>query len=218
MTAPTKTAKTRTRRTQEERSAETQRKLLDATIECLVELGYTATTTTEIAKRAGVSRGAQMHHFPTKADLVAAAVEHLSSRIGEDLQREAARLPANGDRISAAVDLLWSRFSAPLFPAYFELAAAARTDPDLRRNLVALEKRVRGAIDRRCHEIFGESVAAGPGYETAVDLTILLMQGMALDRSLTPAGARGRRREEKRLLETWKRVMPAILTGLVVPG
>jgi len=208
----------KTRRTQEERSAETQRKLLDATIECLIELGYTATTTTEIAKRAGVSRGAQMHHFPTKADLVAAAVEHLANMIGEDLQREAAKLPANGDRISAAVDLLWSRFSAPLFPAYFELAAAARTDPELRRSLLSLEKRVRSAIDRRCREIFGEAVTEGPGYATAVDLTIRLMQGMALDRSLSQASQRARKREEALLLATWKRVMPAVLSGRAVPG
>src|SRR5437899_5969622 len=100
----------RVRRTQEERSAATRAKLLDATIACLVDLEYSATTTTVIAERAGVSRGAQLHHFPTKADLVAAAVAHLSHRIGEELQDEAARLPVGKDRPAAAVDLLWSTF------------------------------------------------------------------------------------------------------------
>ncbi len=51
---------------QEERSAETRRRLLDATVACLFERGYAGTTTTELARRAGVSRGAQMHHFPKK--------------------------------------------------------------------------------------------------------------------------------------------------------
>src|SRR5215470_16496508 len=63
------------RRTQAERSAATQARLLDAALQCLVELGYAGTTTTVVAERAGVSRGAQLHHFPTRAALVAAAVE-----------------------------------------------------------------------------------------------------------------------------------------------
>ena len=70
----------RRRRTQEERSAETRTRLLDAAIECLLKLGYAGTTTTEIATRAKVSRGAQLHHYPTKQELLTAAVEHLFER------------------------------------------------------------------------------------------------------------------------------------------
>src|SRR5579863_6792507 len=74
---------------QDARSNETQLRLLDATIACLHERGYANTTTTEIANRAGVSRGAQLHHFPHKNDLVVRALDHLFSlRIAE--MREAA--------------------------------------------------------------------------------------------------------------------------------
>src|SRR5947208_12675209 len=118
------------RQTNEERSAQTRAKVLDATVDCLIELGYAGTTTTLIAERAGVSRGAQLHHFPTKAELVAAAVAHLSHRIGEELQEEAAQLPVGKDRPAAAVDLLWSTFSTPLFTAWLELTVAARTDEE----------------------------------------------------------------------------------------
>ena len=55
-----------------------RQRLLDATVECLVEHGWSGTSTTLVSERAGVSRGAQLHHFPTKNDLVLAAVEHLS--------------------------------------------------------------------------------------------------------------------------------------------
>jgi AcrR family transcriptional regulator len=65
------------RRTQEERRSRTQARLLEATMECLVDLGWSGTSTTEVARRAGVSRGAQQHHYPTKMVLVAAALEHL---------------------------------------------------------------------------------------------------------------------------------------------
>src|SRR6185369_6387055 len=70
----------RERRTQAERSATTRARLLDATIACLHDLGYAGTSTPEIARRAGLSRGAQLHHFPTKAELVTSAVEHLFLR------------------------------------------------------------------------------------------------------------------------------------------
>src|SRR5882672_9007518 len=83
------------RRTQEERSATTRALLLDATLECLTELGYARTTTTEIAERGGVSRGAQLHHFPTKAELVTEAVEHLFERRNEESREPFARLPVN---------------------------------------------------------------------------------------------------------------------------
>ena len=62
-------------------------RLLEATVDCLVEHGWSGTTTTLVSRRAGVSRGAQLHHFPTKNDLVVAAVEHLSELRGEELRR-----------------------------------------------------------------------------------------------------------------------------------
>src|SRR5229473_7754051 len=87
------------RRTQEERSASTRARLLDATISCLSELGYARTTTTEIAERAGVSRGAQLHHFPTKAELVTTAVEHLFEKRTEEFRRAFESLPESADRV-----------------------------------------------------------------------------------------------------------------------
>src|SRR5205823_12845827 len=81
------------RRAQAERRAETRGRLLDATLECLAELGYAGTTATEVVRRAGLSRGAQVHHFPTKAELVVAAVEHLFQRRHEEFRQAFADLP-----------------------------------------------------------------------------------------------------------------------------
>ena len=83
---------TRTRRTQGERSAETRARLLDATVESLIEAGYAHTTTTAVCARAGLSRGAQLHHFPTKSELVIAAVAHLTRRRAKEVREEAQRL------------------------------------------------------------------------------------------------------------------------------
>src|SRR2546421_7716476 len=121
----------RERRTQAERTAATRAKLLDAAVACLVDLGYARTTTTVVAERAGVSRGAQLHHFPTKQELLAAALEHLYDRRREGFRKAFADVPADVDRVEAAIDLLWSTFSGNAFPAWLEMQVAARTDPQL---------------------------------------------------------------------------------------
>src|SRR3954470_22602673 len=113
------------------RSLATRAALLDAAIECLVERGYSSTTTIEIARRAGVSRGAQLHHFPTKAALLTAAVQHLLVRRMEQFRGALAHFDRDADVFDAAIDLLWSMFEGPAFTVWIELWIAARTDPEL---------------------------------------------------------------------------------------
>jgi len=204
---------TKRRETNEARSARTRGKVLDATVECLLELGYAGTTTTLISERAGVSRGAQLHHFPTKAELVAAAVEHLAKRLGEDLQEQAAALPADGDRVTAAIDLLWSRFSTPLFPAWLELWVAARTDPELAASIQPLEERLKAGIEKQSRAMFAAPDHDSADYEVIAQLTFYLMQGLALDRVLTHENPRRRARREASAITGWKRAVAALLDG-----
>src|ERR1700730_8680540 len=115
------------RRTQEERSSRMRGRLLDATVDCLARLGYAGTTTTEIAKRARVSRGAQLHHYPRKEDLVIASVEHVFRLRLEEFGKAFANIPPETDRRPIAVELLWSMFQGPIFHAWLELVVASRT-------------------------------------------------------------------------------------------
>src|SRR5256885_2531900 len=168
----------RARQTNEERSAQTRTKVLDATIDCLIELGYAGTTTTLISERAGVSRGAQLHHFPTKAELVAAAVEHLANRMGADLRRDAAKLKDREVPVAQVIDALWARYQSPLFAAWLELSVAARTDAHLRDALGPVDRRVRTAMSERGLGVFGERMADdGVGLGM---LTYYVLQGIAL--------------------------------------
>ena len=117
---------------QGERTRAMRRRLLEATVDCLVELGWAGTTTTVVSERAGVSRGAQLHHFPSKQDLVVAAVEHLSQRRRDEMTAAAADLPAK-DRTRAVLEAVAHQFVSPVFFAALELWVAARTDAELRR-------------------------------------------------------------------------------------
>lgn len=169
------------RRTQAERRATTRVQLLDATIDCLFDLGYAGTTTTEIAERAGVSRGAQLHHFPTRIELVTTAVEHLFQRRRSEFMEAIARLPAGPGRVAAAIELLWSMVSGPTFYAWLELAVAARTDRELAPSIAALTERFSEEITRSFRELFPPPAAAGPFYEVAPRFVFALMDGLALN-------------------------------------
>src|SRR5271154_6111756 len=125
----------RIRRTQQERSAAMRLRLLDAAVDCLYEVGYSRTTTIEVAARAGVSRGAQLHHFPTKKRLVTIAVRHLLAKRVEEFREAFATLPEGADRYTAVIDILWEKTSNRAFYAWLELVVAARTAPSLRKTV-----------------------------------------------------------------------------------
>ncbi len=123
-----------------------RKRLLDATVDCLVRYGYTGTTTTRVTELAGVTRGAQVHHFPTRADLVAAAVRHLAARRAELAFEKIDAVRRAPDPIDAALDLMWEIHQGSLQYATVEMWVAARTDPELREQLAAVEPEARAAL------------------------------------------------------------------------
>ncbi|MGV9678029.1 TetR/AcrR family transcriptional regulator [Nocardia sp. NPDC003482] len=142
----TRSASRPQRRTQEQRSSEMRVRLLDATIDCLVEYGYAGTTTPRVAERAGVTRGAQVHHFGSKNDLVVAAISHLAQRRTEAAIQELGRVNAGDDPLGAALDFLWELHQGPLFIAAMELWVAGRADPVLAAALEKVEPFVNNAV------------------------------------------------------------------------
>jgi AcrR family transcriptional regulator len=193
-----------TRVPQQERSRATQARLLEATVECLIEHGWSGTTTTVVAARAGVSRGAQLHHYPTA--LVTAAVAHLAERRAVELRTEADALPAGPRRLDRVVDLLGAAFTGPLFVAALELWVAARTDPELRDALVPLETR----LGREMHQLTVELLGVDerrPGVREAVQATLDLLRGLGVANLLSDDSPR-----RTALLNTWKRQLTILLT------
>lgn len=179
-------------RTQEERTRAMRQRLLEATVECLVERGWSGTSTTLVSQRAGVSRGAQLHHFPTKNDLVLAAVEHLSEVRGDELRRAAERLPRGKRRTRAVLDMLAEHFTSPVFAAALELWVAARTDPELHAAVAPLEQRVGRDTHRIAVEALGVDESRARVREL-VQATLDLVRGLGLAATLTDDTARRRR-------------------------
>ncbi|MDD9933361.1 MAG: TetR/AcrR family transcriptional regulator [Myxococcales bacterium] len=204
------------RRTQEMRSAETRAKILDATLECLIEQGYSATSTPEVCRRAGVSRGALLHHFPTKAELVVHAVSHLAALRATDTRPSVEAVSGAGDPLDAVFETVWNAFfEGPLFHAALELWVAARCDSELHAALYPVDQ-VMGKAIRRAYEAVAPGVVGVGGgdaetkkrYEDLVTLTLHLLRGMALQKILKDDDE-----NRRRLFELWKTMAREYLTS-----
>lgn len=205
-------------RTQQQRRDETRRALLDAAVESLIEVGFARTTTLEVQRRANVSRGALLHHFPSKAELLVAAIAHLAEMRAVELKQLSAELPADhiaasprmapgaGARTEAVLGLLWQCFSGTFFQVAMELRTAARTDPELRPVLASAERVLRDGIVAQARTLFGKEVAEHPGLERALDLTLQLMIGAAMSAVL-----HGGDRRLDDLIDDWKALFPTVL-------
>lgn len=171
------------RRTQAERSAATRKVLLDATIKCLFEHGYGATTTIMVAKEAGVSRGAMLHQFPSKADLMAFVVE-------ADFEEEVglyAQLLADftdpRERLVQYPEATWQILSRPSGVAVLEILQGSRSDTALREKLAPVQAR----IDSRARELLQEEFPAGVRLPT-LNMVVGLARGLSIMQFLKPEG------------------------------
>ncbi|HET9622486.1 MAG TPA: TetR/AcrR family transcriptional regulator [Kofleriaceae bacterium] len=193
-------------RTQQQRREETRRALLDAAVESLIEVGFARTTTLEVQRRAGVSRGALLHHFPSKAELLVAAVDHLAEMRAKEMKAFASQLPPESDdRTHVVLDLLWQCFSGTFFKVSMELRTAARTDPELRRVLTAAEVALRDRIVAQSRTLFGKPIADHPNLPRALDLTLQLMIGAAMTAVLHDSP------HLDGLIADWKALFPLVL-------
>jgi AcrR family transcriptional regulator len=167
-------------------------KLLDATIQSLLDTGYAATTTRRVAELAGVSQGAQSHHFPRRVDLVAAAVERLADRRIEELRELADEFPEDrAQRLRALLDVLWADFSSDLFVVYVKLWVAAADDDELYERMVPVERRIARATVELAISLAGDLTGL-PGWERQMLLALTVIRGLALTELFEPRGIRRR--------------------------
>lgn len=166
---------------QQTKSENTRTAILEAALDCFYELGYGNTTTEKVAKRAGVSRGAMLHHFPARLDLVRAAVVYLNQKRLQEF--EAQELSINEDaahtRISEGIDAFWLQLHSPLFTIFHELQVAARTDDDLREIMTVSKVE----LDQQWSEVSASvfpDLALSDEFVTANMLTSFLLEGMAM--------------------------------------
>ncbi len=166
-----------------------RRRILDATVQCLQDFGYVGTTTVRVVELAGVTRGALAHHFASKADMVAAAVGHIAASRTPDLFTKLQKAQETDDPIDAGLDLLWSAHQGPIFIAVVELWVAARTDPDLQRQVAMLEQATTAMIVELAKALFGAE-AGRPAVRHAIYTAMDAVRGILLTRIASPQSSR----------------------------
>ena len=169
------------RRTQEERSTETRAALLQATVSAIHDLGYAAVTTAIISERAGLSRGAFLYHFHTKAELMAAVVKMVFD--DEMAQYQKIVQSPEMDHLSQWPRILWSVLSRPSGIAVLEILQAARSDPDLARMVGPTQKGAEeGALNKLREEYGGDEATA----RSVMRLMVWAIRGLTLSDMILP--------------------------------
>ncbi|MEQ0558253.1 TetR/AcrR family transcriptional regulator [Amycolatopsis sp. NEAU-NG30] len=166
--------------TRREQREQTRERLLDGAMMALVEHGYAGTTTQRIQERVGVSRGALLHHFGSKAELFAAAVHHIADLRIENI-RAVANLAGDGpDALRKIAFAIHEALSGPAFQAAMELWTASRTDHELRAALLPAERR----LGRALREVFDQAARIDDPQTARVEFESLLamLRGLELVR------------------------------------
>lgn len=194
------------REPQQDRSRATRRRLLEAAVQCLAQVGWSGSTVAVVAERAGVTRGAAQHHFPTREDLFTAAVEYMAAERLQAVRAAADRLPPDGaGRTEAIVSMLVELYTGPLFRAALHLWVAAATEEPLRTRITALENRVGREAHRAAVEFLGADESAA-GVRETVQATLDMARGLGLADLLTDDSAR-----RAGVVHQWSRILDAAL-------
>ncbi len=154
-------------------------RVLAATIDCLVERGYANSSTRHIARRAGVTVGAVQHHFDSKAELMAAALQRLGEGMADDFLADAPRDGTPEERIAVLLDRLWTVHRGRLFDAGLELSVASRTDPELRAAMNAVSRAFAVRIAEGMLQTLPDLVARRE-FAEAVMIGLATLRGLAL--------------------------------------
>ncbi|WP_042938665.1 TetR/AcrR family transcriptional regulator [Rhodococcus sp. AW25M09] len=193
------------REPKQDRSRVTRQRLLEATIDSLAEQGWGATTVGVVAERAGVSRGATQHHFPTREDLITGALEYMFDIRMDHARREAQDIAPGPGRTKLVVERLVEYYTGPMFKAALQVWTAASADPELRDRIVPLEER----FGRRAHQMAVENLGVDdndPVTHRLVQATLDLARGLGLADVLTDDA---RRRAE--VVRSWADVLDVSL-------
>jgi AcrR family transcriptional regulator len=196
------------RRTQAERRAVTRKALLDATLDVLVEVGYSSLTTSQVVARAGVTRGAQAHYFATKADLVVQALRHLTDRlVDEMISMPTKSVTGEREQYELLLNRLWEINAGLASTALIELWVASRTDVELREHLTRFQREVQRSMNHA-------AVAVAPEFVLRADAHDLLVTALATIRGLWLTRAIANDRQIRR---QWPAAREQLLRG-AFPG
>lgn len=176
-----------------------------AAIDSLAQIGWAGSTVGVIAERAGVSRGATQHHFPTRENLITAALDYSAEVRIAEIRAEAAKIPDGPGRTRAVIEILVGVYTGPVFKAALQVWAVAASEPQLREQIIPLEAKIAREAHQVALELLGVDEAT-PGIRETVQGILDLARGLGLADVLTDDA-----RRRRRVVEHWSRVLDRAL-------
>lgn len=180
-------------------------RILDAAVQSLIEQGAARTTTLEVQRKAEVSRGALLHHFPTHAELLSATVIDLVRRNEQSVFELLDKLQSAPDAVERAIRALALMMAQPPFMAELELWALARTDEGLREALLKVERDARKESERVLRALFAP-VSDRPGHDAVIAMTTDFLRGFVLSGVLRRNPVR-----RQQMISNWVRATQILL-------
>jgi AcrR family transcriptional regulator len=200
-------------RTQEQRTAETRARLIAATLDVLLAKGYAATTTVDIAARAGLTRGALSHHFAGKDELVVEAFDRHLTLVTGEIRVDAALVRQGNLSLDDFIDRVWTIMSGRFFMLTLEEVTAARHNEALRLQLAARTRVFHGELDGIWRHFFADTGLNELEIEVMLNATLCLLRGMGVQTVLRDDPVYYRR-----LLRFWKAVLREQIAAAPRPG
>lgn len=181
----------------QDRSRVTRQRLLESAVHCLAEYGWSAATVSVIADDAGISRGALQHHFPTREELVVAALEYMFQERTARVERLTAPTGDGAERVHTVVVTLIDMFNGDLFRAALQAWTAAAADEQVREVIAPLERRFARSVHALAVQHLGVD-DEDPHVRTLIQATLDLARGLALADLLSDDSKR-----RERIVDTW---------------
>lgn len=201
------------RRTQAERSGDTRRRILDAAVQLLGERGYAGLRTADVAAAAGVSKGAQTHHFPAKDDLVVAVVEHVFLRASEQARTRARRVASPDEAIKALIADAQEFFFSELFLVALDLAIQGRLQQPGENAVTELSAATRLPVEAHWRAALVDSGVPADVADDLLWLTLSIVRGLAVRRLWQHDPPRF-----KRLFRLWREMVARYLASIETTG
>lgn len=200
------------RRSQAERTASMRARLIDAAVDCLNRLGYSATTLSTIAEAAGVSRGGMLHQFPSKVDLMLAVVAYASG--ADERSHQPPALNDDDDKLAyfmSRTETTWTVLIQEPAMAKLEIMMAARSDKVLAAKLPEMFNSIEQNRRLRMWELAQEiGIEDRDAIEAMVGLHMAAMRGLAMELLVT-----GDRAQVERSFDLLKAYKDNLITGLI---
>jgi len=196
-------------------AAATRARLIDATIDCILEEGFYRASSNRIAERAGVTWGVIQHHFGTREALLLGTFQHGMEELIETLESAVIAGDTFEARLESLADVIWRFYRRPRFVAYEQLTLNLLRDPTIDAATVRLVRRQQAKIGDLLTELATQVVDADIAEVLPPAALLQILRGLAIGLELSDAVPRQARRALPEPAATERQVLLDALAALV---